>query len=997
MPRYDPQRLEKKWQDYWEKNHTFETPALPTAEKLYVLDMFPYPSGDGLHVGHPEGYTATDITCRYARMRGKTVLHPMGWDAFGLPAEQHAIKTGTHPRETTHKNIATFRRQLKMLGISYDWGRELATTDPDYFRWTQWIFLQIFDTWYDADCRWTDKAGKKQTGKGRPISELPIPDVVRAAGTEAVRRYQDKHRLAFQTEAPVNWCPALGTVLANEEVVDGKSERGGHPVVRIPLRQWMLRITAYAERLLDDLDSVNWPESIKALQRNWIGKSEGAEVDFYIGAPVFSRTTGGARVQDSREDATAQRSVRMEAFADWKAERAKGGFPREAGDDCIRIYTTRPDTLFGATYMVLAPEHPFVERLSTPAKKSAVDAYRQQAATKSDLDRTDLAKDKTGVFTGSFAVNPVNGESIPIWIADYVLISYGTGAIMAVPAHDLRDWEFAVKFVLPIIPVVAAPADYEPTSEEKALARTVGGRTEFPFAEAGTAIASGTYNGMETGAFTKQITTDLAAQGLGRGAVNYRLRDWLFSRQHFWGEPFPIWHELDAKGQPTGLMRTDAASELPVTLPEMRHFKPHGRPEPPLAEASQEWLFKTAPDGTKLARETNTMPQWAGSCWYYLRFIDPKNNTAFVDPAQEKAWMPVDLYIGGAEHAVLHLLYSRFWHKVLFDRGHVSGDEPFQRLVNQGMILGEAELTGYRHSTGEKSEIRDPNSEMPWVSARNVRDDFDVSTGTAVESEKLTADQVVKKGNEFVLANQRDIVVESRAFKMSKSRGNVINPDNVVQEYGADSLRLYEMFMGPLEATKPWSMSGVEGVSRFLARVWRMISDEGADQIRLNPAVKEVPVTAEQTRLLHKTIQAVTNDIENLSFNTAISRMMEFVNAVSGQEPRPIAILEPFILLLAPFAPHLAEESWELLGHAQTLAYEPWPTYDPALLVESEVEIAVQINGKVRGKLRIPADADQETVQKMAASDARVAEYLAGKQIVKVVYVPGRLFSFVVK
>jgi leucyl-tRNA synthetase len=513
----------------------------------------------------------------------------------------------------------------------------------------------------------------------------------------------------------------------------------------------------------------------------------------------------------------------------------------------------------------------------------------------------------------------------------------------------------------------------------------------------GTAMNSGPYDGDSTDDFKRRITGDLNTNGIGRGAVNYRLRDWLFSRQHFWGEPFPIWHELDDQDQPTGLMRTDAESELPVTLPEMRHFKPHGRPEPPLAEAPHDWLFKTAPDGTRLARETNTMPQWAGSCWYYLRFCDPKNSAAFVDPAKEKAWMPVDLYIGGAEHAVLHLLYSRFWHKVLFDRGHVSGDEPFRRLVNQGMILGEAELTGYQRAARENSEIRNPKSEINWVSARNVKDDADVVTGDAVVAVKLAAHQVVKKGNDFILAANPEVIVESRAFKMSKSRGNVINPDKVVDEYGADSLRLYEMFMGPLEATKPWSMSGVEGVSRFLARVWRMISDEAADEIRLNPAVQEIGPTPEQLRLLHKTIQAVTNDIENLSFNTAISRMMEFVNAVSGEEPRPRAILDPFVLLLAPFAPHLAEEAWQLLGHGKSLAYEPWPSYDGKLLVESEVEIAVQINGKVRGKIRIPADANQQTAQDAAMADARIAENLAGKQIVKVVFVPGRLLSFVVK
>lgn len=985
MPRYDPQRIEPKWQAVWEQNKTFETPALPKAGagKLYVLDMFPYPSGDGLHVGHPEGYTATDITCRYARMRGKTVLHPMGWDAFGLPAEQHAIKTGTHPRETTNKNIRTFRRQLKMLGFSYDWSRELSTTDPDYFRWTQWIFLRIFDTWYDPEFAWSDAGGKKRVGKGRPIAELPIPDEVREQGAEAVRRYQDRNRLAYQFEAPVNWCPALGTVLANEEVIDGKSERGGHPVTRIPLRQWMLRITSYAERLLEDLDAVNWPESIKALQRNWIGRSEGAEVDFWIG--------------DDDDELSPEEAV--EEFQDWKTERGETGFPKEPDDEVIRVYTTRPDTLYGATYMVLAPEHPFVDRLATPDQKAAVDAYRKQASMKSDLDRTDLAKDKTGVFTGSYAINPVNGEPIPVWIADYVLISYGTGAIMAVPAHDLRDWEFAVKFDLPILPVVQPPANYEFSKEEQAVARTVNGKKECPFAEPGMAINSGDYNGTQTAEFKTKITADLATAGLGRKALNYRLRDWLFSRQHFWGEPFPIWHELDAEGNQTGLMRTDPESSLPVNLPDNFHFKPHGRPEPPLEEAPKEWLYKTDADGTKLKRETNSMPQWAGSCWYYLRFIDNKNSAAFIDSAKERAWMPVDLYIGGAEHAVLHLLYSRFWHKVLFDRGHVSGEEPFNRLVNQGMILGEAELSGYKDSAGN------------WVSSRNVVEVTDPESGEThdvdssspdaahrrVTAVKLTAEQVTKKGSDFTLLENPAIVVDSRAFKMSKSRGNVINPDKVVAEYGADALRLYEMFMGPLEATKPWSMSGVEGISRFLARVWRMISDEAADDIRLNPAVQDVPPTAEQLRILHKTIKAVTEDVESLSFNTAISRMMEFVNSVSGVEPRPRAILDPFVLLLGPFAPHLAEECWELLGHKQTLAYEPWPAFDPKHLVESEVEIPVQINGKLRAKITVAKGADQATALGLAQASANVAEHLAGKQIAKVIFLPDRLLNLVVK
>jgi leucyl-tRNA synthetase len=978
MPRYDAKRIESKWQAFWETHRTFELADVSpndSRDKLYVLDMFPYPSGEGLHVGHPEGYTATDITARFARMRGKLVLHPMGWDAFGLPAEQHAIKTGTHPRETTYKNIANFRRQLKMLGFSYDWSREFATTDPDYFRWTQWIFLQLFDTWYDPAFAWTDPTGRQRVGKGRPIAELPIPAEVRGQGAEAVRRYQDKHRLAYQSEAAVNWCPALGTVLANEEVIGGLSERGSHPVVRIPLRQWMLRITSYAERLLEELDDVNWPESIKLLQRNWIGRSEGAEVDFYIGAG------GGAH------PGTAEFQAEIR---NWKAQRAAGGFPAEPGPEVLRIYTTRPDTLFGATYMVLAPEHPFVERLTTPGQKAAVAAYCEKASTKSDLDRTDLAKEKTGVFTGSYAINPVNGEPTPIWIADYVLISYGTGAIMAVPAHDLRDWEFAVQYNLPIREVVQPPADYQPTKEELALAREQDGKTVYPFAGLGTAVNSGSYNGTGTAEFKQQITAVLAEQGVGRKAVNYRLRDWLFSRQHFWGEPFPIWHELDEQGNPTGLMQIVPENELPVTLPDMRHFKPHGRPEPPLAEAPAEWLYKTE-NGKRYMRETNSMPQWAGSCWYYLRFIDPKNSERFVDPAKERAWMPVDLYIGGAEHAVLHLLYSRFWHKVLFDRGHVSGAEPFMRLVNQGMILGEAELTGYQDAAGN------------WVSASQVADGVEAGSKVHKQSKqpvnavKLSPEQVTKQGSDLVLADNPSIVVDSRAYKMSKSRGNVINPDQVVEAYGADALRLYEMFMGPLEATKPWSMSGVEGVARFLARVWRLVADDRSDEIQLSPAVQGVQPTAAQMRVLHKTIGAVTQDIENLGFNTAISRMMEFVNEIGPQEPRPKAILEPFVLLLSPFAPHLAEELWELLGHSQTLAYEPWPAFNPDLLVESEVEIPVQVNGKLRGRIRVPVGADQAAVQELAQQDANVATQMAGKQIVKVIFVQDRMVNFVVR
>ncbi len=665
MTRYNPSVVEPKWQQYWEQNATFATPRLPVGEKLYVLDMFPYPSGNGLHVGHPEGQTATDIVCRYARMHGKCVLHPMGWDAFGLPAEQYAKKTGTPPRITTEKNIGTFRGQEKMLGFSYDWSRELSTTDVDYFRWTQWIFLVLFDTWFDT-----------QTGKGRPIAELPIPPDVAAAGDEAVRRFQDAHRLAYQSHAPVNWCPELGTVLANEEVIGGLSERGSYPVVRIPLRQWMLRITAYADRLENDLDALDWPDSIKALQRNWIGRSTGAEVDFFIGAT--SAPNGKPNPQE---------------FKAWRNGRAASGLPTVPGDDVLRVFTTRPDTLYGATYMVVAPEHPLVARLTTPAQAAAVTAYSEQAARKSDLDRTDLAKEKTGVFTGSMAANPVNNRPIPIWVADYVLASYGTGAIMAVPAHDTRDAEFARQFGLELIPVVDPAVSVDPALRAEVLAGNA------VFTDEGTAIHSGPYDGQSTAEMQKNIVADLAKRGQGRQAINYKLRDWLFSRQHFWGEPFPILHELDAAGQLNGLVRTVPPEKLPVDLPELKIFDSHGSPDPPLEQAPEDWLWVTI-DGRRYKRETNTMPQWAGSCWYFLRFLDPKNDRAFVDPEVERAWMPVDLYIGGAEHAVLHLLYARFWHKVLFDRGHVTTVEPFRRLINQGMILGEMEITGYQHPDG---------------------------------------------------------------------------------------------------------------------------------------------------------------------------------------------------------------------------------------------------------------------------------------------------------
>ena len=884
MPRYNPAAIEPKWQAYWEQHATFAAPTMPAGEKLYALDMFPYPSGDGLHVGHPEGYTATDIVCRAARMQGKSVVHPMGFDSFGLPAEEHAIKTGVHPRIQTEKNISTFRRQLKSLGFSYDWGREIATTDVAYFKWTQWIFLQIYDTWFDAELQ-----------KGRPISELPVPADVSAAGPNAVRDYQDERRLAFQSSAPVNWCPALGTVLANEEVIDGKSERGSHPVVRMPLRQWMLRITAYADRLEKDLEGLDWHDGIKALQRNWIGRSTGAEVYFTLPG-----------VQDvlvpDEEGTTESLFVTTEIRV----------------EESLDIYTTRPDTLYGATYMVIAPEHPLIDRLTKNEEAAKVQAYREQAARKSDLERTELSKEKTGVFTGSYAVNPVNEEHVPIWVADYVLASYGTGAIMAVPAHDERDFEFAKQFGLPIKAVVD-PGDALPPAERNEV---LDGRRVF--GGEGVAVNSGKYNGFPTAEFKRKIIADLEEQEVGREAVNYKLRDWLFSRQRFWGEPFPILHELDAAGNKTGRVRAVPEDQLPVDLPHLDDFKPHGRPEPPLDKAPDEWLYPVI-DGVKYKRETNTMPQWAGSCWYYLRFLDPTNAQAPIDPAIEKAWMPVDLYIGGAEHAVLHLLYARFWHKVLYDRGVVSTVEPFQKLVNQGMILGE-------------------NNE-----------------------------------------------------KMSKSRGNVINPDEVVKEYGADALRLYEMFMGPLEATKPWSMEGVNGVYNFLGRAWRMIIDDRSEEMTLSPALTDDAPNADELRILHKTVKAVTEDIAKLSFNTAIARMMEFTNFFTKQERRPRACMEPFVLLLAPYAPHMAEELWEALGHGKTLAYEPWPTFDEALIAESTFELAVQVNGKVRGKISVAADADNGTILAAAKAEPKVAEQLAGKTLVQEKVVPGRLVIFAVK
>jgi len=915
MPSYNPKVIERRWQDYWLKNKTFRTPDLSDKPKFYILDMFPYPSGAGLHVGHPEGYTATDILARYRRMCGFNVLHPMGWDAFGLPAEQYAINTGTHPRLTTEKNINNFRRQIQMLGFSYDWDREVDTTDPHYFRWTQWIFLQLFDTWYDAEQK-----------RGLPIAELPIPPEVRQQGEAAVRAYRDSKRLAYQAEVPVNWCEALGTVLANEEVIDGKSERGGHPVVRMPLRQWLLRITAYAERLLEDLEGLDWSESIKKMQRDWIGRSEGAEVDFALTSGLM-----------------------------------------------IRVFTTRPDTLFGATYMVLAPEHALVEAITTPEQRAAVQAYRAEAARKSDLERTELAKKKTGVFTGAYALNPVNQDKVPIWIADYVLATYGTGAIMAVPAHDLRDWEFARAFGLPIRQVVQPPEGYQPSKEETALAYTEGAQTYYPFAGEGVAVNSGSFNGLPTAEFKRRLTAWLEERSQGCRRVNYKLRDWLFSRQRYWGEPFPILHEIDDKGNPIGVIEPLSPDELPLRLPDLEDYKPSGKAEPPLSKAT-DWLFVTR-NGKRYKRETNTMPQWAGSCWYYLRYIDPQNNKAFCDPQKERYWAPVDLYVGGAEHAVLHLLYSRFWHKVLYDRGHVHTPEPFQRLVNQGMILGEV-----RPFRLEK------NGQPISLDQMDVREEYDE---ILVEDEyEIREGRFFKKGTNFEYIG--------RSEKMSKSRNNVINPDDVVNDYGADSMRLYEMFMGPLEAVKPWNMRGVEGVYRFFGRVWRLFIDDRSEDMRLSEAVKDVPPEKETLRELHRTIQRVTEDLDGMRFNTAIAAMMEYTNHLTPLSLRPRSVLEPFVLLLSPFAPHLAEELWHVLGHRETLAYEPWPPFDPALTKADEIEVPVQINGKVRLRITVPAEIDKAELEKTALADERVRALLEGKQVRKLIVVPGKLVNIVV-
>ncbi|MDR1479686.1 MAG: leucine--tRNA ligase [Planctomycetaceae bacterium] len=951
--KYNPAIIEPKWQAYWENHNTFTVPRLPAGKKLYILDMFPYPSGNGLHVGHPEGYTATDIVSRFETMNGTTVLHPMGWDAFGLPAEQQAKITGISPRQISEKNITNFKRQLKMLGYSYDWNREIATTDIKYFKWTQYIFLLLYNTWFDPE-----------TQKGRPIAELPIPPDIVDPET-----YKNEHRLAYQIEAPVNWCPALGTVLSNEEVIQGRSERGNHPVVRMPLRQWMLRITAYADRLESDLDQLDWSDSIKALQKNWIGRSTGAEVDFFI----------------DNSFAQTKNNPNRDEFNTWKKERKNSGFTRKPNDNVLRIYTTRPDTLFGATYMVIAPEHPLVKKLTTDKERVAVEKYCEQAASKSDLDRTDLSKEKTGVFTGSFAINPLTGKPIPIWVADYVLISYGTGAIMAVPAHDSRDFEFAKMFNLPIVQVVQKTSN-EPNNNVTAITNEL----VEAFTGDGTAINSNQYDGLTTNKFKAQITADLQDSGIGRQAVNYKIRDWLFSRQHFWGEPFPILHELDESGKLTCRMLPLDVSELPLDMPQGLAFDAkHNSPEPPLERAPHDWLYIYR-NNKKYKRETNTMPQWAGSCWYYLRYIDPQNEEMLIDPELERAWMPVDLYVGGAEHAVLHLLYARFWHKVLYDYGIVSQPEPFQKLVNQGMILGEMEFTGFQDSVGG------------WVSAALVDIDRDgmgklkSNNATKLQNVRLDSKQVIKKGEIFVLTENEQIQVDSRANKMSKSRGNVINPDLVVANYGADALRLYEMFMGPLEAVKPWSMDGVHGVRGFLDRVWKMIVSVSAEAFELDSAVQDVSPTEQQNRILHKTIKFVTEDIRKMSFNTAIARMMEFTNFFLKEGVRPKSAMEKFVLILSPFAPHIAEELWEILGHDKTITFEAFPSFDETAIKESTVEIPITINGKLRSKVIVSADLDELELERVAMSDPKINNLIEGKTIAKKIIIRGKMVNLVV-
>jgi leucyl-tRNA synthetase len=1206
--------IEPKWQRRWEEEETFRAwnpgeqapaehpfarrhgPARPEQlPKFYILDMFPYPSGAGLHVGHPEGYTATDILARYRRARGYNVLHPMGWDAFGLPAEQYAIKTGQHPRRTTEANIATFKRQIKALGFSYDWSREIDTTDPRYFKWTQWIFLKLYNSWFNP-----------ATQKAEPIETLPYPPELRpgTAEAEAERRaYRDSKRLAYVTDAPVWWCEQLGTVLANEEVVDGKSEVGGFPVSRRPMRQWMLRITAYAQRLLQDLDTIDWSDSLKEMQRNWIGRSEGAEAGFTV-------QRQGQELDSEQATCDAGHS-RNAGFSRQGHEQGPHQVTRDGS--VLVVFTTRPDTLFGATYMVLAPEHGFIDAWlaqgvvpgqwpeGTPAEwrggaatpRAAIEQYRQFAARKSDLERTELAKEKTGVFTGVYAVNPANRQEVPIWIADYVLASYGTGAIMAVPGHDTRDLEFARKFQLPIVQVVQPPQgqDWQGYVEDGIAVNSANAETSL--------------DGLATPEAKRKITAWLEAKNLGRKTINYKLRDWLFSRQRYWGEPFPIVWKRGLEGQPYHEALPESA--LPLAPPPLEDYKPTADGRPPLARA-QDWV--NLPDGSQ--RETNTMPQWAGSCWYYLRFLDARNDQRFVDKSAERYWMGhsnlcvpltledldaaiqdlieltysnpgaprrrvafgqvmediaakirmatnlelrgyihvldnygvrhtrkehgdpgaerrrgqeavddgtfllipwvvlapdsieyggksstgldvlkfkkqingvivvveevrasanllavvtvykrraagdaaigappgtsdddrrkniigqhlpkvklptpgVDLYVGGIEHAVLHLLYARFWHKVLFDLGYVSTPEPFYKLVNQGLIMGELEFFEFKEeddgSSVSAEELTITASGGVVIARRKALGAGDTGPGTGVLiGEKVGEDKVELKGSRYVLKENPQIAVDARSFKMSKSRGNVINPDDILAEHGADAFRLYEMFMGPLEMVKPWNTRSVEGVYRFLGRVWRLFIEEKSEtefeqrvtveprraaefleKIRLSPAIRDIQPSTAQLKALHTCIKKVTEDLDGLRFNTAISALMVFINEAMAWETRPASVLRDFLILLQPFAPHLSEELWSRLEGAlcappAALSYAPWPEFNPALLVADTLQIPVQVNGKLRDVITVPANASATDLEAAAKGSEKVKPFLEGKTVRKVIVLPRKLVNIV--
>ncbi|MBT5249953.1 MAG: leucine--tRNA ligase [Bacteroidetes Order II. Incertae sedis bacterium] len=900
MSEYPFQNIETKWQAFWESNKTFRTPSdVDTSKpKYYVLDMFPYPSGVGLHVGHPLGYIATDIVSRYKRMNNFNVLHPMGFDAFGLPAEQFAVEHGVHPRITTEKNIDNMLRQLKALGLSYDWDRKLSTTDVDYYKWTQWIFLKLFNSWYD-----------EEQDKARPIEELVEIFADTRPGWSLLSTAEKEHvlegyRLAYLAEVPVNWCPALGTVLANEEVTnEGRSERGNYPVYKRPLKQWMLRITSYADRLEEDLEDVNWPEPVKMMQRNWVGRSEGAHVDFVV----------------------------------------------EGQEDKLRVFTTRPDTLFGATYMVLAPEHDLVDVITKNDQKAAVKAYRKEASGKTDIDRMSESKTKTGVFTGCYAINPAGGSRIPIWIADYVLMGYGTGAIMAVPAQDERDWEFAKVFDLPIVRTVQPPDGFDGKA----------------YTGDGPAINSEFLDGLRIDEAKVRMIDWLEVENHGEGTVTYKLRDWLFSRQRYWGEPFPILRGED------GSVRAVADDELPVELPPMEDFKPtasddpEAPPRPPLSRAPESWRVVEI-DGVKYERELNTMPQWAGSCWYYLRFIDNMNDEAFAATDQEKYWMSpagVDLYIGGVEHAVLHLLYARFWHKVLFDLGYVSSVEPFGRLFNQGYIQAYA----YRDERGIAVE----------------------ATKVVNQDGRPAMDVQDQKGQTYFYEGQP---VSQEYGKMGKSLKNAVSPDEINDQYGCDTLRLYEMYMGPLEASKPWNTRDIVGVNRFLRRVWRNFIQDDTDVI----LVSDDPATDEQMRLLHKMIARMTSDMERMSFNTAIAALIEFLSGIVSLDTIPRSLAEPFILMLAPLAPHISEEIWQRMGHEESLAYAEWPEVDEKWLVQDMLKLVVQVNGKVRGTIEVPADTSKEAIIEAGRTNEKVIRHLEGKEIRREIYVPGRLINIVV-